>query len=104
LLATGLLAARLALLAGLALLLSGLLAGLRLVLALLLLRIILARLVLVRHVINSVGNGFTQPLSEPVPAACVPQKSHSSKGFLVTRQRDQEPGVTVFAAAKSDPN
>jgi hypothetical protein len=44
----------LALLAGLALLLAGLLAGLRLVLVLLLL-IVLARLVLVRHLVSSVG-------------------------------------------------
>jgi hypothetical protein len=72
----------LVLLAGLALLLARLLARLRLVLLPLLLRIVLARLVLVRHVMNSVG-GVTPACFEPVVATIVPQKSHSSKGFLV---------------------
>jgi len=94
----------LALLAALALLLAGLLARLRLVLALLLLRIVLARLVLVRHFGTPWKWGCPALICEPVPAGGVPQKSHSSKGFLVTTERDQEPGVTVFGAAKSDPN
>ena len=57
---------RLSLLAGLALLLAGLLARLRLVLVSLLL-ILLARLILVRHVMSSVGEGLPQPDSEPAP-------------------------------------
>jgi|GEM_PF-6185382 hypothetical protein len=76
--------ARFFLLAGLALLLASLLAGLRLVLVFLLL-IVLARLILVGHVMSSVEVGLPQPYSEPAPATDVPQKSHSSKGFLVLR-------------------
>jgi hypothetical protein len=89
----------LALLAGLALLLAGLLAGLRLVLVPLLL-IVLARLILVRHVMNSVGVGLPQPYSEPAPSAIVPRKSHSSQGFLVTSAWGLETGTHSFAAAK----
>jgi hypothetical protein len=74
--------ALLALLAALALLLARLLAGLRLVLVPLLL-IFLARLIRVRHFSSSVGR-VTPAFFEPVPAIIVPQKSRSSKGFLVT--------------------
>jgi hypothetical protein len=89
----------LALLACLALLLAGLLARLRLVLVPL---IVLARLVLVCHVMNSMEVGLPQPFSEPAPATIVPQKSRSSKGFLVTSAYDQETGRPAFASAKRD--
>ena len=87
--------ALLALLAALALLLARLLAGLRLVLMPLLL-ILLARLILVRHVLSSVG-GVTPAFFQPVPGVIVPQKSRSSKGFLVTCALDQGTGVPAFA-------
>ena len=51
----------LALLARLTLLLAGLLARLRLVLVALIVLVVLARLVLVAHVMNSVGVGLSQP-------------------------------------------
>jgi hypothetical protein len=70
---------RLALLVRLALLLAGLLARLRLVLVLRLL-IVLARLVvLVRHYV--LQGGLSPAFGEPLLAAIVPQKSHSSQGF-----------------------
>jgi hypothetical protein len=62
---TGLLRVRLALLAALALLLARLLAGLRLVLVALLLQIVLARLVLVGHVMNSMEWGYPSPFLNP---------------------------------------
>jgi hypothetical protein len=94
--------ALLALLAGLALLLARLLAGFRLVL-LPLLWIVRARWILVRHVTCSVG-GLPQPVSEPVPAIIVPQKSRSSKGFLVTFAWDQATGTPAFAPPKKAPD
>jgi hypothetical protein len=93
----------LALLARLALLLAGLLARLRLVLMALLLRVILARLVvLVGHVMNSMGVGYPALFSEPAPRAIVPGKYCSSKGFLVT-MRTPKKCHACFRACKIDP-
>jgi hypothetical protein len=93
------------LLAALALLLPGLLARLRLVLTLL--RIILARLVVlivlvVRHSLKSFSVGDPQQSENPLRGTIVPQKSHSSQGFFINvRTVAQSVGLPNFAAATS---